>query len=112
MKKTTTKTIPAVKARPAKKKKVVQVVCDFCDTVLPDHGSYGWYPSCSICGRDTCRKHNSFDPDEIGDYGDWFCDICMPLIIPARREMKERHWEEEGQLEKMIKEKSLESIIS
>lgn len=111
MKKTKIITIPARKASPARKKKVSQRVCDFCSATIPDHGSYGWYPSCSICKRDCCRKHNQPDPDEPSDYPDWFCNICMPLILPARRAMKERHWKEEEEIENKIKEQSLGTSI-
>lgn len=97
----------AVAAKPARTKKVKKTVCDFCGADVPSHGSYGWYPSCSICGRDCCRKHNTFDPDEPGDYGSWFCQICLPLILPARREMQDRHWKEEEELEARIKKESL-----
>jgi hypothetical protein len=112
MKKIETVKIPAKKAvaaKPATTKQVEKTVCDFCGASVPDHGSYGWYPRCACCGRDTCRKHNTFDPDEPGDYGDWFCQICLPLLLPARREMQERHWNEEEELVKKIKEISLAS---
>ena len=112
MKETKTVKVRAVKAQPERTKEVTKTHCDFCRAVVPDHGSYGWYPSCSICGRDCCRKHNSPDPDEFGDYPDWYCRICLPLIIPAKREMKERHWAEEEEMEKRIRKESLESPIS
>lgn len=116
MKKTETKIIPAVKAKPAKKKEVVKIYCDFCNATLPDHGSYGWYPRCTLCGRDTCRKHNHPDPHEYGDYPDWFCDICLDLRYNVYQndylEMVGRHEKEEEKFMKMLKEKSLESPIS
>lgn len=102
-----TVTVRAVKAKPKYTKTVAVKVCDFCGADLPDHGSYGWYPSCSVCKRDCCRKHNSPDPDTFDDHPDWYCDICLPLIIPAKREMKERHWDEKEELEKQIREESL-----
>ena len=115
MKKVTTVRIPAKpakKAVPATTKQVTKVVCDFCGADLPSHGSYGLSPQCSICRRDCCRKDATPDPDETGDYPDWFCPICLPLIVPARRELNDRHWAEEEELEKRIRKESLESIIS
>lgn len=108
MKQTKEIKVPAkVVKTPVKIKKVTKILCDFCGATVPDHGSYGWFPNCSICGRDTCRKHNKPDPDEVGDYPEWFCQICMPLILPARREMENRHYKEEEELEARIKEESL-----
>lgn len=111
MKKEVTVKVAAVKARPASSKKVTKIYCDFCSATLPDHGSYGWYPKCSLCKRDTCRKHNNPDPNEPGDYPDWFCDICLKLFMPERAIMQEKHWKEEEALERKIAKLSLQTKL-
>lgn len=110
--------IPAVKAKPASKKKVIAHSCDVCNKVIDksQDNRYGSGVSkCSLCKRDICRTRNEdrsytcfeYDPDEIGDYPDKICIICFPLYIPARREMNKRHWKEEEELEEQIKKESL-----
>lgn len=106
-----TKKIPAKKAVPAKTKKMTKTVCDFCDKTVPDHGSYGWYPHCSICQRDTCRDHNKIEPYDYSDYPDWFCEICYDLRFNEHQEkyldMINRHDEEKEAFMNKLKEESL-----
>lgn len=115
MKKTTVKIIPAVKARPEKKKEIIKTICDFCDAEVPDNGRYSWSPGCSLCARDTCREHNYPDPDDYGDYPSWFCKICYELRFNIYEgqyyEIIRKYEKEKEEFIKMIKEKSLESPI-
>ncbi len=116
MKKTTSKTIPAVKARPAKTKEVTKIYCDFCNATVPDHGSYGWYPSCHACGRDTCRKHNQAYRETYSDYPEWFCPICVNLCETKYNALLDAITVEfetkEEALEKQLRKESLESSQS
>lgn len=110
MKKTKTVTTKK-KVIPQSIKEVTKTYCDFCNTVVPDHGSYGWYPGCSLCNRDTCRKHNKPDPHEYGDYPDWYCYICYELKFDKYEdiyaEIEESYEEELNRLEGQIREESL-----
>lgn len=112
MKKVKTVKIPAKKAvaaKPAKTKEVEETVCDFCGANVPDHGSYGWYPSCSGCGRDCCRKHN-FAEDSYTDYPEWYCSICLEIRKNHEGDMKEiesSYHEELERLEQQMREESL-----
>lgn len=109
MKKTLTKTIPAVKARPAKKVDKVVTVCDFDGKPSADH--YGNERKCMGCGRDICRNHQTYDPDEIGDYGGQYCPICIKLYHEKYQkllyDMKEDHYREEENLMKKLGKESL-----
>ncbi len=114
MKKTTTVKIPAKKAiaaKPAKTKTVTKTVCDFCDANIPNHGSYGWYPSCHGCGRDTCRKHNQAYRETWSDYPEWFCDVCIKLCETKYNALLEQITTEfenkEEALEKQLRKESL-----
>lgn len=78
MKKTKVVKIPAKKAVSARTKEVTETVCDFCGANLPNHGSYGLYPTCSLCGRDCCYKHNKPESN-YDDYTEWFCIVCYAL---------------------------------
>lgn len=110
MKKIKTVTTPAV---PAQKKKVEVTVCDFCTTTVPDHGSYGWFPKCSICDRDTCRKHNKVDPHNYDDYPDWYCEICYNLRYGKYQDeyldMIDKHEREEQEFMEKLKKESLKT---
>lgn len=108
---------PAKEAIPAKTKKVTETVCDFCQANLPDHGSFGWYPKCTLCGRDICRKHTKFDSPDSSDYPDNYCTICFDLRFvkygDAWWKLQELHEKEEEEFLKLIKKESLnESLIS
>lgn len=110
MKKIKTVKIPEVKAQPAKKREVVRTYCDFCNTVVPDHGSFGWYPSCCLCGRDCCRKHNIPDQD-WSDHPDWYCKPCynIKFVEFARlyEEVEEQHDKAVEDLDNKVKVESL-----
>lgn len=115
MKKTITKIIPEVKARPEKKTRKVVLFCDFCPNKTADH--YGNERTCMRCGRDICRDHQTYDPDEIGDYGGQYCPTCIKLFKEKYRalwnELKDKHWDEEEKFWKVLKKESLdESIVS
>jgi len=77
MKKTIAKTIPAVKARPAKKTEKIVTFCDFGDE--PSADGYGNERQCMRCSRDICYTHQTYDPEEISDYGGSYCPICLKL---------------------------------
>lgn len=109
MKKEVIVTTPARKAIPSKKKTVLKVLCDFCSKPTADH--YGNQRSCSICSRDLCPKHTKWDPDDPSDYPDKFCSICLRIYIPARSEMRERHWKEEDELDAEFKTLSLKEKV-
>lgn len=97
---------PARKATPARTKEVTETVCDFCGASVPDHGSYGWYPSCAICGRDCCRKHNVAENDYM-DYTDWYCIICAKIYPKLYEELAEKHYAEIEALKSKVKKESL-----
>lgn len=109
MKKEVIKTIPAVKARPAKKTIKIITYCDFCHTQTTD--SYGNERSCMCCGRDICRTHQTYDPNEMGDYGGHYCPICIKLLKekyqPLFNELSDKHYQEEEDLTSIMKTESL-----
>jgi len=107
MKKITERKVPA-KTIKATTQKVTVITCDAidCKEKITSTG-YGYRGSCSLCKRDICRTHTTYDPDEPGDYPDNFCPKCVEIWIPMRREMNERHWEEEERLEKQARKLSL-----
>lgn len=105
----------AVKAKSATTKKVQETVCDFCNASVPDHGSYGWSPSCALCDRDCCKKHNQSDPYDFSDYPSWFCRICIGIKETHESDLEEiesSYQEELDRLEQLMKEQSLESPVS
>lgn len=116
--------VPAkVIKQPATTKKVVRYSCDICGKNVDKNqdNRYGSGMSvCTLCGRDICstsKKGNgypftcwNYDQDYSGDYPDKYCIICIPLYFPARREMNERHWQEEELLDMFIKKISLGEI--
>ncbi len=89
-------------------RKVEKITCDVlgCGVTINEKG-YGFRGKCDLCGRDICRGHTTYDPDEPGDYPENYCPTCVELWIPARREMKNRHWDEEEKLEAKVKKLSL-----
>lgn len=109
MKKEITKTVPAVKARPAITRKETVTICDFCPKKSADH--YGNERKCMCCGRDICRTHQTYDPNEMGDYGGQYCPICIKLLNEKYQklieELSERHWQEEAALDELMKKESL-----
>lgn len=120
MKETKVVKIPAKTiVKEATTKKVVRVTCDICgksvDISLDNRYGSGT-SKCYLCGRDVCRNTKSgrygdstcyIMYDNNSDYWDRYCIICYPLLIPARDAMKERHWQEEEDLEAAIKKESL-----
>jgi len=87
-----TKTVKvAAKKIPARTKEVTKTVCDFCNADVPDHGSYGWYPGCSVCGRDCCSEHNVAENDYL-DYTDWLCIICAKLYPSELDKLMGKHY--------------------
>lgn len=109
MKKTVTKTIAAVKARPAKKVERVVTVCDFCTSKSADY--YGNERTCMGCKRDICQKHQTYDPDETGDYGGNYCPICIKLYRDKYQKLlyvlQDKHSNEEEALMRKMKKESL-----
>ena len=109
MKKTVTKKIPAVKARPAKTVEKEVTVCDFDGKPSADH--YGNERRCMRCGRDICRKHQTYDPDEVSDYGSYYCPICIKLYNDKYQslyyELREKQYEEEENFWLELKKESL-----
>lgn len=111
MKKTVSKTIPAVKARPAKKVERVVTMCDFCDNKSADY--YGNERTCMGCGRDICQKHQTYDPEETGDYGGHYCPTCIKLYKEKYQQLlydlRDKHYREEEQLMNKLKKESREN---
>lgn len=73
-------------------------------------GQYGWgkkLGKCFICDRDICKMHTVDDPDDSGDYPDRWCTICNALYLYRRRQMQQRHWQEEDDLLKEVRQQSL-----
>jgi len=109
MKKTITKTIPAVKARPAKKTEKIVTFCDFCDK--PSADDYGNKVRCMRCSRDICYTDRTYDPEDISDYGGSYCPICLRLY---RDKYENLYWRiqelqnaEEEKLWQQLKKESL-----
>lgn len=48
-------------------------VCDICGKGTEHHRI------CSICGRDLCSSCTKFDPRDMGDYPEKFCDQCFNI---------------------------------
>lgn len=110
MKKTvTTKTKERV--IPAKTTKKVVTYCDFCPNKSADH--YGNERKCMGCGRDICRNHQTYDPDEVGDYGGHYCPVCIKLYNDKYQklmyDLKEKHYAEEEALMRKMGKESLEN---
>lgn len=107
---------PAKKAVPAKVKELTETRCDFCQANLPDHGSYGWYPSCQGCGRDCCRKHNEAYKESWSDYPEWYCPICVRLFRSKYDKLFDQlatqFEKDEEKIQKQMRKESLESPIS
>lgn len=110
MKKEVTKTIPAVKARPASIKKSVVAYCDFCPKRSADH--YGNERKCMACGRDICQTHQHYDPQETGDYGGHYCPSCIKLYYDKYQkliiDMSNLHYEQEEDLIKQMGKESFD----
>lgn len=68
-------TVEVTPARPETRAEREVVVCDLCRQEIgvnvPAKGR------CAICERDICGAHQSFDPDDQGDYPDRWCDDCV-----------------------------------
>lgn len=100
MKKTETKTIPAVPARmipyqPERTKTVETIICDLC-------GKHPVHHECAICGRDVCICCQRVDSRDSSDYAGTWCPHCYRLWkdrYKARlREMETEYEEIEEQL--------------
>lgn len=122
MRKTITKVIPAVKAKPERTVEVEVPVCDVCGKEQVKHYNKYSMDKCMICKRDLCRNTVSGhfapftcfvnDPEDYGDYPSKMCIICEPLYYKIIAPMQRRHEEEEEKLLNGLKERSLESSIS
>jgi late competence protein required for DNA uptake (superfamily II DNA/RNA helicase) len=110
MKKEIIKNIPAVEARPATTETKTVVVCDFCTKKTADH--YNNKRKCIRCDRDICYNHQYYDPEESGDYGGYYCPICMRLYNDKYQKLMyalgEKHYQEELKLLDQMKSESLE----
>jgi hypothetical protein len=94
---------------PAKTTKKVVTYCDFCDNKSADH--YGNERKCMVCGRDICRNHQTYDPDEPGDYGGYYCPVCIRLYNEKWQkllyQLHELQYEAEQNFFKEMKRESL-----
>lgn len=95
-------------------KEVTKTYCDFCDKLSADH--YGNERRCMCCGRDICRTHQTYDPNETGDYGGQYCPICIKLYYNKYQDLywklQEKHDKEEEQMWAEMKKESYEGTIS
>lgn len=48
-------------------------ICDLCGKGTEHHRV------CSICGRDICSSCTKFDPRDMGDYPEKYCDSCFNI---------------------------------
>ena len=115
MKKTIAKTIPAVKAQPAKTKEIILLMCDICGLEIKSYEK-----KCVLCERDVhgynwtqkkqCMKE---DERESGDYPDTYCIKCADLKFDKYdqeyRDMQSKAEKLEDDLEEKIKKESLEN---
>jgi hypothetical protein len=66
------------------------------------------------CSRDICRQHQTYDPDEIGDYGGYYCPICIKLYYDKYQELfyalQEKQYAEEEDFWSIMKKESLNEI--
>jgi len=100
-------------------KEVTTYTCDLCLKSVDKSGDnrYGsGMSSCYLCKRDICRRKvapNSYEMtcmvrvDNGSDYDDHYCKICAAIYLPAKRQMEERQWKEEEDLEAEMVKKSL-----
>lgn len=117
MKKTTYKTVPAVPAKPATKKRVEKIYCDVCERDCTMR-----YINCVLCGREVCkydwqrkaaeRQCMGTDERDYGDYPDKYCIICHDLKFgkydKEYEDMQEQHYKAEEALDEKIKKESLQ----
>lgn len=113
MKKTITKTIPEVKAKPARVVEKEIVLCDVCEK--EQSKSYNGMGKCDLCDRDVCRNSKEKygypytcygdHPEDYGDYPRKVCTMCLPLYERDIAPLLLRHEEEEEKaLDKLKKE--------
>lgn len=87
MRKTTTKTIPAVPERtiPAQPKRTETVETTICDACRkhPAYPNRSGNSECAVCGRDVCRYCQEEDPtwsaEESCEYAKPWCLRCLQL---------------------------------
>lgn len=48
-------------------------ICDLCGKGTGNHRV------CGICGRDLCSSCTKFDPRDMGDYQEKYCDSCFNI---------------------------------
>lgn len=48
-------------------------ICDLCGKET------GYHRICNICGRDICSSCTKFDPRDMGDYPDKYCEPCFKI---------------------------------
>ena len=48
-------------------------ICDLCGKET------GYHRVCSICGRDICSSCTKFDPRDMGDYPEKYCESCFNI---------------------------------
>ena len=58
-------------------KTITKAYCDICN----DKG----IKCCLLCKRDLCIKHITFDPRDLGDYPDVYCESCWNIGEGYRR---------------------------
>mgnify|MGYP001164756707 CR=1 FL=1 len=74
---------------PSSKRKVYY--CDVCSLSGKKHQAIN---SCNVCGKDLCREHTNFDPDDSGDYPEKWCPSCAQVrekYAPQMREAAQRY---------------------
>lgn len=96
---------------PAQEERIEERKVFYCD--ICNKSSYGGMRTCHLCGRTVCHDHQTYDPEEMGDYPDCYCIPCSSLkfhkYLKERQKMEERHFEEEEKLMDLIKKESLET---
>lgn len=86
MKKVKKTVIPKRTIKEHTREKVV-VVCDICKDearVVVDG------KPCMVCKRDVCASCSNYDPENMGDYPDYYCEICYGLRFEKHKHVFEK----------------------
>ncbi len=68
-----TKVIVKIPAKEETEQERTVTTCDLCE------GTSSLMYVCKLCSRDVCIDDMQYDPEEIGDCPDSYCEICYSL---------------------------------
>lgn len=62
------------------------------------------HKSCHVCNKDICSNHRIADDRSMGDYADYYCQVCWDIGKPYREKQLELQLKKEAEVDELEKQ--------